>query len=203
VNVAETALAGTVTEGGTVRSAGVLLIVTAVPPAGAALERVTVHDVLAFPVRLAEAQVKAETTGGAGIVNNVVAEEPVSDAVRVTDRSTEDAPAVTMKLPTVAPAGTIADAGTLKVESLELSATVAPPEPAAALRLRRQLDELPGATDDGLQATERTVTVGAGGAPIAPAVAETGKLEPSCATPIGLVNTIAADDALVASVTLT
>jgi len=203
VNCAEVELAGTVTEAGTVRSAAVSLIATTAPPAGAAFERVTVQDVFPFPVRLAATQVKAETTGPAGIVTNAVAEEPGSDAVRVTDKLAVHAPAVTVKLPAFAPAGTITDAGTLKVESLELSATVTPPEPAKVLRPRAQLDEAPGTTAVGLQTTELTVTVDAGGAPIAPPVADMGKLEPSCATPIALLTPIAADDAVVASLTVT
>ncbi|HUI77445.1 MAG TPA: hypothetical protein VLY24_06000 [Bryobacteraceae bacterium] len=48
VNVAEVALASTVTEAGTVRAAALLFRVTATPPAGAAGEIVTVQDVLAF-----------------------------------------------------------------------------------------------------------------------------------------------------------
>jgi hypothetical protein len=203
VNFAETELAGTVTEAGTVRSAVVSLIATTVPPEGATLESVTVQDVLAFAATLAGAQVTAETTGGAGMVNDAVAEEPVSDAVRVTDRSAEHAPAVTLKVPAVEPTGTITDAGTLKVESLELSATVAPPELGAALRLREQLDEAPGITADGLQVTELTVTVGDGGAPIAPSVPEKARVEPSCATPIALLKPITADVAVVASLTVT
>lgn len=43
--------AATVTEAGTVRAAAVSVRVTAAPPVGAVLERVTVHEVLALGPR--------------------------------------------------------------------------------------------------------------------------------------------------------
>jgi hypothetical protein len=56
VKVAEAAFAGTVKVSGTVNRDGRLLErETATPPAGAALERVTVHVVLALEARLAAA----------------------------------------------------------------------------------------------------------------------------------------------------
>ena len=56
VKVADAALAGTVKDPGTVNSDGRLLErETATPPVGAALERVTVHVVLALEARLAAA----------------------------------------------------------------------------------------------------------------------------------------------------
>ena len=52
VKEAEVALAATVTEAGTVRRAVLLATETGMPPAGAAWERTTVQEVLAFCARL-------------------------------------------------------------------------------------------------------------------------------------------------------
>jgi len=58
-------------------------IVTAAPPAGAALARVTVQVVLAFDPRVAVAHCREETSTGAESVRFTGAEEPFSDAVTV------------------------------------------------------------------------------------------------------------------------
>ena len=81
---AETALAGTVTEAGTVSAAPVSVRVTDIPPAGAALESVTVQEVLAFCVRLAVAQWSDDTRTEAARATDACTDEPFRVAVRVT-----------------------------------------------------------------------------------------------------------------------
>jgi hypothetical protein len=61
VKVVETEPAGTVTEVGVVSRAELSETVTAVPPVGAAFERVTVQVLLALEPRLVGAQVKEES----------------------------------------------------------------------------------------------------------------------------------------------
>jgi hypothetical protein len=89
VKAAELALAGMVRVPGTVNTDGRLLdreMVT--PPAGAAFERVTIHEVLALEARLAAAHWRLErVTGEAEATNEMVAaaDEPFNVAVIVAD----------------------------------------------------------------------------------------------------------------------
>ena len=84
VNVEEVKLAGTVTEAGTVRTeAAVLERETAVPPAGAPLEMMTVHVVLLFAAKILGAHSREDNVIGATSERLEVAELPFSVAVRV------------------------------------------------------------------------------------------------------------------------
>jgi hypothetical protein len=79
-------------------------------------------------------------------------------------------PAVAVNVADVEPAGTSTDEGTVRLELLLLSATVAPPVPAAALNDTEHLD-VPGALiAAGLHARERKDT--AGGARLMEVVAD-------------------------------
>jgi hypothetical protein len=83
LNVALVALAGTVTDAGTVRAARLSERLTAAPPAGADFESVTVQVVLAFALRADAAHCSPVTRGGALSVKEKFAKEPFSDAVTV------------------------------------------------------------------------------------------------------------------------
>jgi hypothetical protein len=74
LNVAVVAAAATVTEPGTVRVALVFVSVTLAAPAGAALDRVTVHVLEAFGPRLVGLQASEETSTGATRVMVALAE---------------------------------------------------------------------------------------------------------------------------------
>jgi hypothetical protein len=85
VKGADAAPAGTVKAAGTVRSDGRLLERESdTPPAGAVLERVTVHEVVAFEARLAAAQVRPERVTGDDRDTVVATDEPFFVAVTVT-----------------------------------------------------------------------------------------------------------------------
>ena len=81
---AEVALAGTVTEAGAVSAAAVSARVTDIPPAGAALESVTVQEVLAFCARLAAAHWSDDTRTGATRATDACMDEPFRLALKVT-----------------------------------------------------------------------------------------------------------------------
>ena len=74
LNVDVVAAAGTVTDPGTVSVALVLVRVTLAPPAGAALDRVTVQVLEAFGPRLVGLQASEETSTGATSVMVALAE---------------------------------------------------------------------------------------------------------------------------------
>ena len=78
--------------------------------------------------------------------------------------------AVAVKAPVVEPAGTTTDAGTVRVGLSLLSVTVAPPVPAAALKVTEQLDVAGVLRVAGVQA--RVLTTVAGGFRVMGAVAE-------------------------------
>jgi ligand-binding SRPBCC domain-containing protein len=80
LKVAEEALAGTVTEVGEVnKRARLLESVTTEPPAGAALDRVTVQEELAFTPRMFAVQLSAARVGGELVR---LAEPPVAERGR-------------------------------------------------------------------------------------------------------------------------
>ena len=81
---AETALAGTVIEAGTVSAAAVSVRVTDIPPAGAALESVTIQKVLAFCARLAAAHLREDARMGGTRATDAWTDEPFRVALRVT-----------------------------------------------------------------------------------------------------------------------
>jgi hypothetical protein len=83
LNVAEDAVAATVTDPGTVRTLLLLEIVTPAPPAGAGLVRVTVHVLEPLAPRLAGVQARDETATGAMRFSVAAPEVPLYEAVRV------------------------------------------------------------------------------------------------------------------------
>jgi hypothetical protein len=74
LKVAVIAAAATVTEPGTVRVALVFVSVTLAPPAGAAFDRVSVHVLEAFGLRLVGLHASEETSTGAISVMVALAE---------------------------------------------------------------------------------------------------------------------------------
>ena len=83
VKVPEVAFAATVTEAGTFRAETVLASVTEVPPAGAALERVTVQVVLALGARVLVLHCRLESVSAATSEMSLVLEAPFKEAVMV------------------------------------------------------------------------------------------------------------------------
>lgn len=84
LKVAVDAADATVTDGGTIRAAVELDSATAVPPTGAASERVIVQVLDAPALRVAGAQVSADTDTGWTKLIKAVREAPFTDAVMVT-----------------------------------------------------------------------------------------------------------------------
>jgi hypothetical protein len=123
-----TALGGTVTAAGTLSRVGRLLERdTDTPPAGAALDRVTVHAVLALGLRLAAAHLRPERVGVAtGATSEIVAaaDEVFRAAVTVADWLDPGVPAAAVKVADAALDGTLTEAGTVsRVGALLESAT--------------------------------------------------------------------------------
>jgi hypothetical protein len=132
VNIAEVAVAGTVTDAGT-GSAVVLFeaSVTVLPPVGAGKVRVTVHVVEPPGLRLVGLQTSDETAGF-GVTVTVAVVLPPSVAVWVTVCDVATEPAVAVNVVEVVVAGTVTDTGTGRAVVLfEESVTVLPPVGAA------------------------------------------------------------------------
>jgi hypothetical protein len=81
LNAAEVKPAATVTEAGTVSTVLVFVRVTAAPPAGATLLKVTVHMLEAFGPRLGGLQASEDTNTGETRLTLVVVELPFNVAV--------------------------------------------------------------------------------------------------------------------------
>src|SRR5689334_1283246 len=129
------ALAGTVTETGTVAALRLLLFrVTTAPPAGAAAPRVTVPMLPALPVTAAGLTLTpARAAGPAGFsVSVTILDAPTDVAVMLACVTAVTVFVVTAKLALVAPAATVTDGGTVAAVVLPLfSVTTAPPAGAA------------------------------------------------------------------------
>jgi hypothetical protein len=141
VNVALVALAGTVTEAGNVRMPAMPpAIVTAAPPAGAAPFKVTVQVVLPLEDREAAAQWTEETTTSAVSERVVVGEEPLRDAVMVAVRAVEMVPVLAVNVALVALAGTVTEAGNVRMPAMPPAiVTTAPPAGAAPFKVTVQV----------------------------------------------------------------
>ena len=130
-NVAEVALAGTVTEEGTVNRDGALLeSATTVLPAED-FDKVTVQVVLALEARVAAAHCRDESVTGGDTRERVAdVEEPFSVAVSVTDWSATSVPVLAPNVAEVALAGTVTDPGTVRADGalLESATTMLPAE---------------------------------------------------------------------------
>jgi hypothetical protein len=122
--------AGTVTLAGTV-TGSFPVNVTNAPPAGAAAVRVTVAVTVLPPTTVEALRASDRPAGGAAVtVSCGETAFPFSDAVIV---MLPDATAVIVKVPVVAPAATVTDAGTVATAALLLdSETMEPPAGAAA-----------------------------------------------------------------------
>ncbi len=95
-------------------------------------------------------------------VRETVFAVPLSEAVMVADCVLVEAPAVAEKLPEVAPAATVTEAGTENAELLELvSETTEPPVGAAEVSVTVHADVPPALTVTGLHPSDVGVTVAA------------------------------------------
>ena len=159
--------AGMVTDaGGFALPVGLAAIATTAPPDGAGAESITVQVML-----------DPEVSGVAGHVNDVtvavvvvvvsaieaVADDPFSEAVIVVAELTANTPVLRVNDPLDTPCGTRMDAGRVAAGELDASRTVAPPVPAAPLRVTEQAVELEGVSELLLQVTAVTCTSDAGG----------------------------------------
>jgi len=129
VKLAVVAPAATVTEPGTGKEALLSEIATAEPPVGAAGDTVTVQLVLPPETTVEGEHCSLVTVMTVGVTVTVpVVEVLFSDAVTVTVWLPVTVPAVAVKVPVVAPAATVAEAGTLNAEVLlSERPTTAPP----------------------------------------------------------------------------
>ena len=145
VNVAELALAGTVTEPGTMRVALVLVKLTVVPVA-ADLVSVTVQVVWPLAAREAAAHCKEETIGRVASVIVAVCEDPFKDAVMVGVSLAVNCLAVATNVALADPEGTVTDAWTGRFAELDARLTVGPLE---ALTVTVHVLDAPGDNIDG------------------------------------------------------
>ncbi len=168
VKLALVAPAGTVTLEGTLATPGLLLeSLTCAPPAGAGPLKVTVPvEDPSSPTTLDGFNVSEVTVGSGGgvTVREAVLVAPPKDAEMMTEVEAVTALVVTVKVALVAPAGTITLEGTCAAPVLLLeSATCAPPEGAAPLKLTVPVEDCePPTTLGGLRLSD--VSVGGGGA---------------------------------------
>src|SRR5262245_16803202 len=152
-----------VTVAGTLAALLLLESVTCAPPEGAAALRVTVPvDDCAPPLTLVGFSVSEETVTGGGVtVSEAVRSEERRDGEVVGTVEAATACVLTVKLALLAPAGMVTVAGTLAALLLLESATCAPPDGAAALRVTVPVDDCaPPLTLVGLSVSEETVTGG-------------------------------------------
>ena len=133
VNVAEVAPAATVTEEGRLRVFAIAPpMLTAAPPVGAAVVRVTVQVVLELEVRAHAAHCRDETSTEPESVRGNDLDEPFSAAVRVALRSDVRVAVVAVNVAVAAPAATVTDDGTVRMPAIPPpSVTTEPPAGAA------------------------------------------------------------------------
>ncbi len=148
--------AAMVTEAGTVAEVELLLRATVRPPVGAAalMDAVPVEEVP--PVTLVGARFRPVRVG-AVMVKVAVAEAPFAVAVIVELVLLATPVVVTEKVPLVAPAATVIEAGTVAEVELLLRETANPPVGAAVLKVTVPVEDEPPATLVGLKASEDTV----------------------------------------------
>jgi hypothetical protein len=158
VKVAVVAVAGTVTEAGTVTTEVALLErATEDPPEGAALDRVTVHVVVVDAARVVLPHTRDVGVAGATSDKLAVALEPFKVALTVAAWSVRKEPAVALKVALVEFAGTETLPGMVmlpvEVNETEVVAATGP------LNVTVQTDTAPGASDEGEQETPLTEVV--------------------------------------------
>jgi hypothetical protein len=160
----------------TVIAAGTVIAVlfednaTEEPPVGAAFDSVNVHEEVAPDAIDVGEHWSVVIIIGAVTVTAAVAVLLFSEAVTVADWLAVTDPAVAVKLPVVAAAATVTDAGTFIAVLFEESATTAPPVGACWERVTVQADVPPDTTDAGAHCRPVSVTGGGGGATPMPAL---------------------------------
>lgn len=127
VNVVVLAPAGTATVPGADTAASLDAIVTVLPPAGAALDSVTVQSAVPPEDRLSGLHASADRVAGPRSVRAVDTEEPFKLAVTTAEPSAEIKPALAVKLPETEFAQRSTVAGTLTAALLDESAMETPP----------------------------------------------------------------------------
>jgi hypothetical protein len=183
-NVALVAPAATVTLPGTT-AAPVLLLVSATtaPPEEAAVVSVTVPCAVVPPVTLDGVRFTAcrPAAGGTGVtVSVVVLLAPLYEAISVTAVLPATAAVVAVNDALVAPAATVTLVGTVAAAVLLLvSATMAPPDGAAAETVTVPVDSDPPMTVDGLTVTADSVATAVAAAGLKRRVAENGPNSPA------------------------
>lgn len=101
-------------------------------------------------------------------------------------------PAVAVKAALLLPAGTVTEAGTVKLVVLDPSVTVTPPDPAGPLRFTVQPDVPEEPRDPEVHETELTVTAAAGVSVMLPPLELIVSTAPAGEAPIALVTPIEA-----------
>jgi hypothetical protein len=120
VKVADTALAPTLTEEGTVNTDGALLVIDTEVLLVTDFVRVTVQVVLALEARVVAAHCSEDMAGR--VVSESVTDwdEPFSEAVTVADWSTDNAPVLAVKVAEMEFAGTLTEGGTVNTDGAVL-----------------------------------------------------------------------------------
>jgi len=150
--------ANTVTDPGVVSAALLSLSVTDAPPVGAACVNVTVQVLDAFCPRLVGLQASDDTVTGATRLIVAFAELLLYVAVTVALPLLAMVVVVALKVPVVAPANTVTEAGVVSAALLSLSVTEAPPVGAACVNVTVQVLDAFCPKLVGLQASDDTVT---------------------------------------------
>ena len=152
--------AGTVTEGGALRSLSLLLKLTTVPPVGADCEMATLQ--LVAPPELSVDELhESEDKVGAGLsVTLTVLEEPFRVAVKTGAWATNVVPAMSTTEAPVVPAATARRSGVAKKLLLLLKATTVPPVGAVCEMTTLHVVAPPELTVVGVQANEDRLAAG-------------------------------------------
>ena len=159
VNVAVVAPAGTVTEAATVAAeVDELLRVTTLPLGPAGLLRVTVPVIVTLqpPTTVEDDKARLDTVAAVIVSVEVTDALPIV-AVMVALAFADTATVVTVKVPVLAPAAIVTDAGTVALVLLDLSDTTNPPVGAMLLIVTEPVDVDPPSTDVGETVTLLTV----------------------------------------------
>ena len=123
--MAEAAFAATLTEDGTVKTDGALLVIVTAVLLVTDFVRVTVQVVLALDARVVAAHCRVEMAGR--VVSESVTDwdEPLSEAVMVADWSDGKAPVLTVNVADAAFAGTLTEGGTVSTDGALLESATA------------------------------------------------------------------------------
>jgi len=154
VNVPVVEPAATVTEAGTVAAALFDAKVIVVPPAGAALESVTVPVEFAMPPTTVVG-LSAKPASAPGVTVNVAVAvlDPVAPVI-VAEVLVATAEVVAVNVPVVAPAAIVIEAGTVTAALFDVRLTVrVSPVATGPLRVTVPVEEVPPATEVGFTVT--------------------------------------------------